>query len=182
MKKHILCGLTAVTLALSGINLAYADTQTVTVGYAQAKIKDLKNMKGINAQYHYDFNNNLGIAVSGTYMQANDKSNSNQTTTDKLKSKYYSVLAGPEYRINDMVAVYGLVGVSSLKNDRHCENESTICKEKSSHVNLAYGAGVQVNPIKNFAVNVGYEGTRSKIMNGKEKAINGINIGVGYSF
>lgn len=44
-----------------------------------------------------------------------------------------------------------------------------------------YGAGVQINPIENVAIDIGYEG--SSIDDGnKSHTINGFNIAVGYRF
>ncbi|KAB8306336.1 Ail/Lom family protein, partial [Erwinia endophytica] len=44
-----------------------------------------------------------------------------------------------------------------------------------------YGAGVQINPTENWAVDVGYEGS-SFDDNEKRRSLNGFNIGVGYRF
>ncbi|MWL74803.1 Ail/Lom family protein, partial [Escherichia coli] len=48
MKKLSLAVLVAATLA-SGA--ALADNQTVSVGYAQSKVEDFKNIRGVNVQY-----------------------------------------------------------------------------------------------------------------------------------
>jgi putative virulence related protein PagC len=44
-----------------------------------------------------------------------------------------------------------------------------------------YGAGVQINPLPNFVIDVGYEGSK---LNGNfnDLSVNGFNIGVGYRF
>lgn len=44
-----------------------------------------------------------------------------------------------------------------------------------------YGVGFQVNPMENLAVDIGYEGS-SLDAGGKNRSINGFNIGVGYRF
>lgn len=52
MKKISLAVFIAASLA-SGA--ALADNQTVSVGYTQSKIEDFKNIRGVNAQYRYEW-------------------------------------------------------------------------------------------------------------------------------
>ncbi|CAI2537944.1 Attachment invasion locus protein precursor [Serratia liquefaciens] len=44
-----------------------------------------------------------------------------------------------------------------------------------------YGVGFQVNPMENLAVDIGYEGSKLDA-GGKNRSINGFNIGIGYRF
>lgn len=54
-------------------------------------------------------------------------------------------------------------------------------KGRQSRTSFMYGAGVQINPIENVAIDIGYEG--SSIDDGnKSHTINGFNIAVGYRF
>lgn len=46
---------------------------------------------------------------------------------------------------------------------------------------LVYGAGVQINPLDNFVIDVGYKGSKLDD-GGKDHTVNGFNIGVGYRF
>lgn len=89
------------------------------------------------------------------------------------KQQYYSLNVGPSFRLNDYVSAYALAGVS--------QTESTVStrqgKSSDKHTSISYSAGVQVNPIKNWAIDVAYEGSGSG-----EWSTNVFIIGVGYRF
>ncbi|MBD2786377.1 outer membrane beta-barrel protein [Xenorhabdus sp. DI] len=183
------------TLAVSGFmwgSVVYADSQTVAVGYAQSKVQDFKNIRGVNFHYRYEWDSPLTIMGSFTYMKGDKKGSysvNNQSWQAKADAKYYSLLVGPAYRIDSQVSVYALLGFSHTKIDV-TENEYAEINGRSIHsfwninkkaTNIAYGAGVEVNPIRNLSFYAGYEGSAAKF-NGKNHGINGFNIGVGYRF
>jgi len=99
----------------------------------------------------------------------------------KTKVKYYSLMAGPAYRINDYVSFYGLVGIAHTKVDENMTYFDAFSEEYSENkTSFAYGAGIVVNPVSNLSVSAGYEGTRVKYND--DVAINGFNISIGYRF
>lgn len=180
-----------ITLVIAAVTsgLAFADNHTVSAGYAQSKIEDFKNIRGVNLQYRYEYNSPLSVLASFTYMKGDDEQNyylSGDSVNNRIDAKYYSLLAGPAYRFNDYVSLYALGGVAHAKatgktrwkdswNDKvNYENIS----EKST--SFAYGFGVVINPVDNISVNVGYEGTRASLDG--SRSINGFNVGVGYRF
>lgn len=181
-------------IAILGLSTqAQADRQTITLGYAHSKVQDLKNINGVNVKYRYEWNSPFSIMGSFTYMGG--KSDYSYLATkdiidNKVDLKYYSLSAGPAYRINSYVSVYGLVGVNYNKADystRWLNYESGSYRDMGttdgsiSKTSFMYGAGMQINPIENVAVDIGYEG--SSLNDGeKNHAINGFNIGVGYRF
>ena len=69
MKKISLAVLVAASLT-SGA--ALADNQTVSVGYAQSKVEDFKNIRGVNVQYRYEWDAPLSVIGSFTYMSGDD--------------------------------------------------------------------------------------------------------------
>ncbi|MDC9589245.1 Ail/Lom family outer membrane beta-barrel protein [Xenorhabdus sp. XENO-10] len=191
MKKTLLA-----TLVVSGFmcgSVVYADSQTVAVGYAQSKIQDIKNIRGVNLHYRYEWDSPVSIIGSFTYMKDNESgSGHNEHGPWKANAdlKYYSLMAGPAYRINDYISVYGLLGFAHSKVDvsesgtergRNGEIISHSVKLDNKSTDFAYGAGVDVNPIPNLSLYAGYEGSSLK---GREDRlnINGFNIGVGYRF
>ncbi|MBD2815302.1 outer membrane beta-barrel protein [Xenorhabdus sp. Flor] len=156
--------------------------------------------------------------------------------TEKPDAKYFSLMLGPAYRINDYVSIYGLLGIShtsfnakrwtdsyflnhhfltTVRNTNYLRgiNEYNY-KQAGKHVsirvpqktnNIAYGAGIEVNPVKNISLYFNYEGSITKYQkmstdpfayeafangrNGpydtksaKTKLIHGFNIGIGYKF
>lgn len=167
----------------------FANEQTLSIGYAHADVQNFKSMSGVNLQYRYELNSPLSIVGSFTYMQA-DGSNQYYVANDFVKNevdvKYYSVLAGPAYRINDYISLYALGGISYIKAtgettwvDAYVDytgHESL--SEKST--SFAYAAGLMINPVENVSMTLGYEGTKTDLDG--NYAINGFIFGIGYRF
>lgn len=165
-----------------------ADNHTVSIGYAQSKVENFKNIRGVNVQYRYEWDSPLSIIGSFSYMKGDNtysESNDGGITNEyvsKVDAKYYSLLAGPGYRINDYVSLYALAGMAHTKLEdtttwitQYSENYS------ESKTSFAYAAGVIVNPVDYLSVSIGYEGTRVKYSE-SQHAINGFNVGIGYRF
>ncbi|MDE9442013.1 Ail/Lom family outer membrane beta-barrel protein [Xenorhabdus bovienii] len=186
------------TLAVSGVmygSLAYADSHTVAVGYAQSKVQNFKDIRGVNLHYRYEWDSPVSIIGSFTYMKGDrdykfgfKHNGKNYTGADSIDVKYYSLMAGPAYRINDYVSVYGLLGFAHSKADAtertyHLRDtvEVEASKVNRKSTNFAYGVGVEVNPIQNLSLYAGYEGSSIKYKDNRE-GINGFNLGVGYRF
>lgn len=167
---------------------ALADNHTVSVGYAQSKVEDFKNIRGVNVQYRYEWESPLSVIGSFSYMKGDESFSEREDFygdvsgyDGKTKVKYYSLMAGPAYRINDYISFYGLIGVAHTKVDENVTYIGVYSEEYSENkTSFAYGAGVVVNPVSNLSVSVGYEGTRVKY--NEDVAINGFNIGIGYRF
>jgi len=166
-----------------------ADDHSVSVGYAQGKVEGSKNIRGVNLQYRYEFDAPLSVLGSFTYLKGDDSQDyyfEGDAVHNNIDAKYYSLLAGPAYRINEYVSLYALGGVARTKvdakttwrnaGDGYVGRESY--NEKST--SFAYGAGVIFNPVEDLSVNVGYEGTNVDIDG--SRSINGFNVGVGYRF
>ncbi|NIY48084.1 Ail/Lom family outer membrane beta-barrel protein [Cedecea colo] len=186
MKKTSLAVLLATTM-VSGI--AVADNHTASVGYAQSKVQDFKNIHGVNIQYRYETNSPLSLLASLSYMKGDNEQNyllSGDAVNNRFDIKYYSLLAGPAYRINDYVSLYALGGLAHVKasgKTRWTESDYDYVgqegiSEKST--DFAYGFGIIINPVDKFSINVGYEGTQIKADG--NHSINGFNVGVGYRF
>ncbi|EAA7985442.1 outer membrane beta-barrel protein [Salmonella enterica] len=96
-------------------------------------------------------------------------------------------MAGPVYRINDFVSIYGQIGFAYIKSHG---SESYSYEDFQDNYNysrnkagFAYGAGVQFNPIENVALTVGYEGASFSSDDDYESInTNGFNVSVGYQF
>lgn len=118
MKKLSLALLVASTL-MSGT--ALANNHTVSIGYAQSDFENLGDIRGVNVQYRYEWDSPFSVMGSFTYLTGDSSEVDDDGASDVLKFKdevkYYSLLAGPAYRINDYVSVYALGGVSYIKVD-----------------------------------------------------------------
>lgn len=167
-------------LAVGGIGVANASDlhHTVSVGFAQtnAKVAGLSDqMPGVNVKYHWE-DTDTGIGVIGSFAYTQDKE-SNDDASGKLT--YYSVTAGPSYRFNDYVNVYALLGFAYGK----AEYNDDYYSGWESKTAFAYGAGVQVNPIENVAIDASYVYTQfSNEYGGGNIEAGTWMLGVGYRF
>lgn len=183
----------ALAAALGFSTLAQADQHTVSLGYAQSKVQDLHNINGVNLKYRYEWDSPISVIGSFTYMSGNDNYSyflTRDIIDNKVDIKYYSLSVGPTYRFNEFISVYGLLGFNYNKVDyssswNNYESGSyRYMGTETGNINktsLMYGVGVQINPMENVAVDIGYEG--SSLDDGsKSHDINGFNIGIGYRF
>lgn len=171
MKKIACLSALACVLAVSA-GSAMAQS-TVTGGYAQSDYQGVANKaNGFNLKYRYkDGSNPLGWIASFTYTEKDHHGGGNVYD----KGQYYGVTGGPAYRLNDWASIYGVVGIGYGKYQQN----STVVRDKSdtSDVGFSYGAGLQFNPVENFAVDVGYEQSRIRNVD-----VGTWIAGVGYSF
>ncbi|CDL79896.1 Ail/Lom family outer membrane beta-barrel protein [Xenorhabdus cabanillasii] len=227
------------TLALFSFmygSLANADTHTIAAGYARGKITkpaDKINLNGFNIHYRYEWDSPVSIIGQFTYMQGRgDRSFwfNNQSikpvaptyskARNSYRTKYFSLMAGPAYRINDYLSIYGLLGISHVTyhisapfgvsdNINNIDSSTGLAgtwqglnpdmsyqqidnkhntKFSLRTNNIAYGAGIEINPVKNITLYLAYEGTLSKFTDtipygeGTNNYINGFNVGIGYRF
>ena len=191
MKTLVIASMVISTLGLSAA--AHAGQSTLSVGYAQSKVQDFKNINGVNLKYRYEWDSPISVISSFTYMSG-DQSESYYVYRDRIDNhaevKYYSLSVGPAYRINPYISVYGLLGLNYNKVDytsswnNYAYNTYEYMGEESGNqkkTSFMYGVGFQVNPIESLAIDVGYEGSRLDV-DGRNLSINGFNIGVGYRF
>ncbi|WP_413731381.1 Ail/Lom family outer membrane beta-barrel protein [Sodalis sp. RH20] len=192
MKKICLALAACATLGTSFA--AAANEHTLSLGYAQSKILDSRP-KGANLKYRYEGESPVGIITSMTFMGSNDSysafdpKQNYRTGEEKEKFRYLSLAAGPAFRFNEFISIYGLAGVNFNKldyNRKAYDKTGKVIRESQANyknTSLMYGAGVQFNPTSNLTLDVGYEGSHFKASdNHKSLAINGFNAGVGYRF
>ncbi|HGJ5854794.1 Ail/Lom family outer membrane beta-barrel protein [Arsenophonus nasoniae] len=179
MKKTLVISSIISTVALISANAHASKENTISVGYAQSSAKlgvkggniDLDdNAKGLNIKLRYEIDNNWGAIGSFTYTHKGYNFNGGYAKGD---IDYYAWNVGPAYRFNEYVSVYGLVGIGHGK----AEIKSPIYSDSDSETGLAYGAGLQFNPVKNIAIDASYE--YSKLGDLK---VGTWMLGVGYRF
>ncbi|QKJ86522.1 outer membrane protein OmpX [Paramixta manurensis] len=170
MKKIACLSALACVLAVSA-GSAMAQS-TVSGGYAQSDYQGVANKaNGFNLKYRYENGSDpLGWIGSFTYTEKDHTSGDIYN-----KGQYYGVTAGPAYRLNDWASIYGVVGIGYGKFQQN--NQVVRDKSDTSDVGFSYGAGMQFNPVENFAVDVGYEQSRIRSVD-----VGTWVAGVGYSF
>ena len=158
---------------------------SVSLGYEQAHVKGMGNLKGVNAKVQFNSDYPLGFMASASYMKdqwdtnklLHRKSGSDKENGKESKAQYYSVMAGPTIRINEMARLYALAGMS--RSDIKPEGNSGAGKD--IHNRFAYGAGITVNVTDQLILTAGYEGSQVKVA-GKNKSLNGAVVNIGYQF
>lgn len=167
---------------------AMAESQTVSIGYAQSKLHKYHNIRGVNIQYRYETNTPVGLLASATYLSGSkDRMDTYGGGSQKVDKdiKSYSIQVGPVFRVNSLASLYSTVGVSRTKikqEDTMSFEQESFSQETSNHTTaFAYGAGVIINPTSKLSINAGYEGSRATFYGYHEK-LNGFNVGVGYRF
>ncbi len=192
MKKTVL---TLVVLnSILASSAVLADNQTISLGYTQGKLQGLKkDMEGINLQYRYEWDSPVSIISSLTYMDGRQSTifyeKSEFGTSDSYQrkdSKYYSLLAGPAYRLNNYFSIYGIAGIAQTRSSlkKKSEFEGLILGTNAHYyksTSFAYGAGILINPLKNLSINIGYEGTSARLDN-HAHSVDGFSVGAGYRF
>lgn len=177
-------------------SVAGAQTHTISAGYSQGQLKHFDDLKGANIKYRYEINPAVGVVASFNYLgKKQEKESGSAQSSFRVDSstdaKYYSLTVGPSFRVNDFVSLYGTVGVGIANIDGHDKYYSvdssgnstplTEARVESRQPAVAYGLGMQINPQKNWAIDVAYE--RSEVdMVFEKQPVNIFNVGVGYRF
>ncbi|QAV24511.1 Ail/Lom family outer membrane beta-barrel protein [Proteus hauseri] len=178
MKCNLLISATVLAISTISFGAQAALDNTFSVGYAQSSVKlDGKKiddeLKGINFKYNYELNDCWGVIGSLTYTKITYNYYGYWGKVGSTEVNYYSLTAGPNYRFNDYLSAYGLIGFGHAnQKDNYFSN-----KRDYDKTSMAYGLGLQVNPLPNIAIDASYE--YSKL----DKAKFGTWVlGVGYRF
>ncbi|KOY62361.1 hypothetical protein AM629_09025 [Photorhabdus heterorhabditis] len=178
MQKFLLsCG---IIFSACAITLpAQAEQHTVSIGYAYVKPQDIKALNGATLSYRYELDDQWGLLSSFTFAKGDEKETEEYP---KLDTKYYSLMTGPTYRINDYVSLYSQLGLSRINIKISSADYGEYGKINKNA--LGWGAGLIVNPTTNTSVTVGYEGSRFNIKGDEDNKLstNGFNVTVGYRF
>ncbi len=175
--KHLVFMMIAAGVSFPATVLA-AGESSISIGYAQSKIKDVDDHpKGVNAKYRYEFDDLWGIIGSFTYTNLSYDYYDGGDKVGDSDFDYYSLTAGPSYRFNDYVSVYGLLGLAHGKIKSSAYSRYYEAEGDESKTSVAYGVGLQVNPWPNWIIDASYE--YSKLDDAK---IGTWVIGAGYRF
>lgn len=185
MKKVVITSLLLSIVGLSSIHVSHADTHSLSMGYTQSRVEHFNNIRGINLKYRYESEMPVGLITSFSYLAGKNGYNEffsrEASLRGDLKFNYWSLMAGPAYRINDYVSFYALAGAGTgkgeMKQHMTMAGFSEYSETSKRKTGFSWGSGLQFNPANNFVIDIGYEG--SKIDDAK---LNGFNIGVGYLF
>ncbi|ETS30633.1 attachment protein [Photorhabdus temperata] len=180
MKKTLVASVVAVGLSAFAFAANASGESTISGGYAQSHAKfDGKkaddNPKGFNLKYRYELDNNFGVISSLTYTYLGYDYYRGGKKVAESDMDYFSLMAGPTYRFNEYVSVYGMVGAAHGKV-KLSDYVGTMSGSKSK-TSVSYGLGLQFNPMPNWTIDTSYE--YSKL---DELKIGTWVVGVGYRF
>ncbi|WP_105517723.1 Ail/Lom family outer membrane beta-barrel protein [Escherichia coli] len=185
MKNSLLSVFALLASGVVTVPAVQADTHSVSLGFAQTRIEHFKNVQGINLKYHYESDFPVGLMASFSWQTGDwdysERFSDGSGWDDDIKVKYGSILVGPSARLNEYLALYGLIGAGVIKAETtdyffmpDYREHSRISERKTG---LAWGAGIQFNPVENFVIDAGYEGSKINDIH-----MHGFNIGIGYRF
>lgn len=191
LNKGLICIITAIACSSSVMAKEASHPKElirpeIFMGYEQAKLKDFGTLRGPNISFHLSTDYPVGIMGSLTAMKNDWDVNDIYSRTNKsdkpkpLKSnaEYYSAMIGPTTRLNDVVSVYALAGISHTKVKLVKEGVS---ESAGSSNQFAWSAGVMANLTDNLSVKAGYEGSKANF-NGKSHPVNAFVVNIGYRF
>lgn len=178
MKRKVLISSAVFALSIFSFNASATLKNTLSIGYAQSSIKVEEgrlhdNPKGFNLKYNREINHGFGLIGSFTYNYKKINFDESEQERYHVDFNYYLLTAGPSYRFNKYINIYGLTGVSGI-NAKSKNTGDDISYNKLSN---SYGLGMQINPIPNLAIDASYE--YSKLDDAK---IGTWVLGVGYHF
>lgn len=154
----------------------FAQQHTVSLGYAQSEIENAFDIRGVHAQYRYELETPLSVMATMSY-QTGDETWIEPGERQDTDVKHFSLLAGPAYRLNENFSVYGVVGIAHSKVESSYRALNIYENMDLSETAFAYGVGININPVPQYAINIGYEGTK---VDGAK--FDGFNISAGYRF
>ncbi|EFI1596539.1 Ail/Lom family outer membrane beta-barrel protein, partial [Escherichia coli] len=153
------------------------------------------NLNGINVKYRYEFTDTLGLVTSFSYAGDKNRQLTRYSDTrwheDSVRNRWFSVMAGPSVRVNEWFSAYAMAGVAYSRVSTFSGDYLRVTDNKGkthdvltgsddgrhSNTSLAWGAGVQFNPIESVAIDIAYEGSGSG-----DWRTDGFIVGVGYKF
>lgn len=186
MKKIFIRSVIATIFACVSANACAASKNTLSLDYAQSHLqfKDEEfqdKPKGVNVKYRYEIDNHWGFIGSLTYTHQEDYLKRNNITLSNVDMFYSALNFGPSYRFNKNISIYGLIGAARARIELKSPQISIF---KDTEIELAYGAGLQINPAKNIAIDVAYEYSKLSFehSNLKDIKFGTWMLGVGYRF
>lgn len=158
---------------------------SLSIGYEQAHVNGMGNLKGVNAKVQLNSDYPFGFMASASYLKdqwetnkmLHRKTDGDKSSSKQSKAQYYSLMAGPTIKINEMTHLYGLAGMSRS----YIKPDGNSGAGKDIHNHFAYGAGITANLTDQLVLTAGYEGSQVKVA-GKNKRLDGGVINVGYQF
>ena len=153
------------------------------------------DLKGINVKYRYEFTDTLGMVTSFSYAGDKNRQLTRYSDTrwheDSVRNRWFSLMAGPSVRVNEWFSAYAMAGVAYSRVSTFSGDYLRVTDNKGkkhdvltgsddgrhSNTSLAWGAGVQFNPIESVAIDIAYEGSGSG-----DWRTDGFIVGVGYKF
>ncbi|HFT7668204.1 TPA: Ail/Lom family outer membrane beta-barrel protein [Serratia marcescens] len=139
-----------------------ANKNTVSLGYAQSHGSLSQDARGGNVNYRYDITDVWGVITSYTHTNtAIDTGGvrNGRPYTLYANLRYDAFAAGPTYRFNPYVSIYGALGLArgKAKAEGAFAGASINRQRSESDNGTVYIAGLQINVTPEIAMNAHYE-------------------------
>lgn len=158
-----------------------------------------KSIAGGFIKYRYEFDNSWGAIVSADYLlgeygntidrtrqSANGWQDDRWHYKNRVKADHFTLMAGPTYRINELLSIYGMLGfayshLGTSSNSHQFINgfyaERTSNSHDENNFSIASSVGLQVNVWKDLVVDTSYE-----LSGSGDWQTSGFTVGLGYRF
>ncbi|AWC92315.1 Ail/Lom family outer membrane beta-barrel protein [Morganella morganii] len=166
----------------------YAESLSDFYDQTSASTASSSDPSGMFVNYRYEFDDKFGIIGSFSYATKDYDAKAgakgpyyNKELRGKVSADYASITAGPTFRFNEYVSVYGMIGGAYKKINYSVTESSYYGKSKysdnDSKFEAAFGAGAQFNINGGATLDLSYLHSGS----GDWKT-DAFSIGIGYKF
>ncbi|OAT21552.1 Ail/Lom family outer membrane beta-barrel protein [Proteus myxofaciens] len=185
MKKSIIamCFILTCPSTLS----AFENTHTFYSGYIYGKIKENK-ANGVIISYRYEPEEKWGLLASILYMKSDfkqfiDESRFKTLSIHNQKSKITALLIGPTYRVTPYLSLFIQAGPKKInyKESIYHPEINTTDSTFIESTNMLGQVGIDFNPLKNIAVNLGYFYSNTTVQR-RHIELNSLQLSIGYRF
>jgi len=190
----LLAVLTTALMSTTAMAREPQERPTMSLGYQHGHIKDFGNINGGNFRFQFENSSPWGVMGSLTAMKKNwnDEYTECRNTDNKCimnyrekhaldkTAEYYSLQAGPTFRVSDNISLFALAGLSHSSVDKH-ENLSAETSHQHSSNQYAFSYGLTFNATDSLALTAGYEGSQATF-DERKHIMQSVFMDVGYRF
>lgn len=125
MNKFLLAGSVGIALLSASVSPVWADdnTGTFSLGYAQSHTNHAGTLRGIRLANNYEMSPDWGLTTSFSWLNGSQRYSDNNNN-GRVTTRYYSLLAGPSWKINNQFSLYSQVGPVLLHQRDHGAEDS----------------------------------------------------------
>ncbi|EDY8582322.1 Ail/Lom family outer membrane beta-barrel protein, partial [Salmonella enterica] len=105
MNKMLLAGSAGIVLLSAAASPVWADdnASTFSLGYAQSHTNHAGTLRGVRLANNYEMSPDWGLTTSFAWLNGSQRY-SDESSNGRVTTRYYSLLAGPSWKINNQLS------------------------------------------------------------------------------